>query len=900
MKKYIKLLLILGIAFNMMHGKALADQSVSGDISSGSYVRQTDGLNGEKFTISGKPGGDLNISGGSFSTASPQIYTNGVTTVRDDNIRLYNPDSKDPVTGLYSLHTKETVEQAYKDGKEAQFAPANNPTAIPTKEEVLKALEAAQDLEAAAKVTAWEIKADGDINVTGGSFDFMTANQSSIAAGGKLNWKNASLVSAGGGGALTIKAPDGINIESGSIRSEGAGPDGPYAQKYDNRGRLDRDRWTLGSYLYFQTDGDIVLGQKGNANGPEVYVGDGMVFFNGANGGAAKGKLYLYSGALTLDGQYRSTLNTGSMAETIIDGGTLNVITADRINRNGVDSASMYLGNTVLEDGTINLYNGHMGGSVTMNGGVINAEGDSAINASSGAVTINGGTVNLGERAFIGAIKGDSLALSPYVTATNSVSLGKDAVVNLELGESTDGTFTTGKNIGGIYTIDGDNATSITVADGATINVRNPYQAGVGTTVVEGFAEASNGSVTLNGSGPLSDNPYYSTELKANGSDKAGLVLKTNDPAPIVRNMPARRNVVNNAEGFADLLVNGQGTWRDFSSAVVATGNDTAAGAELLRQAGGEGTTANAHAILSTVRAMQNTVRDRGFGSLMPARTGTTQELENSNRLWIDAVGMTADQGSVDGRTGYTGNAAGVVAGFDHVFAGRYMAGIALGYARGYFQSNDSTSEGFSDNWYVSLYGSFNFNPLVLDADLFYANTQTSMENSISGFGKSDGDISADTFGGSLTASYVFTFNDEATKIAPYVGIEYLGIHQHGWSDSGYLSRDFGEDFSTLWTLPVGVKASHTFTGDNWTLTPSIGLAYARDLNSFNPEATVSVPGMHRDIVTHGPSLARDSFRGDVGLDFQMQDFSVYLKYNIDAREDFTSHGGTLGIAYHF
>ena len=62
MKKYIKLLLILGIAFNMMHGKALADQSVSGDISSGSYVRQTDGLNGEKFTISGKPGGDLNIS----------------------------------------------------------------------------------------------------------------------------------------------------------------------------------------------------------------------------------------------------------------------------------------------------------------------------------------------------------------------------------------------------------------------------------------------------------------------------------------------------------------------------------------------------------------------------------------------------------------------------------------------------------------------------------------------------------------------------------------------------------------------------------------------------------------------------------------------------------------------
>lgn len=56
MKKYIKLLLILGIAFNMMHGKALADQSVSGDISSGSYVRQTDGLNGRNSPSRANPG----------------------------------------------------------------------------------------------------------------------------------------------------------------------------------------------------------------------------------------------------------------------------------------------------------------------------------------------------------------------------------------------------------------------------------------------------------------------------------------------------------------------------------------------------------------------------------------------------------------------------------------------------------------------------------------------------------------------------------------------------------------------------------------------------------------------------------------------------------------------------
>lgn len=898
-----KLFLCLCVSCGLLMGtQAYAEDRVyTGDISGGSYTRQVDGINGELMTIKGNDGGDLNISGGSFSTAAPQIYTDGVVTVRDDNIRLYNPNSLNPDTRLYSLHTPESVAEAYANGQEAIFAPANNPTAIPTQEEVLKALEAANNIAKSATVQGWRFSADGNINVTGGTFNLVTTNLATISAGKTLNWKNASLVAGGGGGALTISAPDGINIESGSIRSEGSTADGPYAQKYDNRGRLDRDRWTLGNYLYLQTDGDITIGQKGSSTGPEVYVSDGMLFFTGVNNQTATGNLYLNSGSLTLDGQYRSTLNTGSMAQTIIDGGTLNVITADRINRNGVDSASMYLGATTLNSGTINLYNGQMGGAVTMNGGVINAMGDSAINASAGTVAINAGTVNLGERAFIGAIKGDSLAISPYVTSTNSVIIGQDAVINLTLGQSEDGTYTAGQNIGGIYTIDEANVTSINIADGATFNINNPYDAGVGVKEIKDFATAENGSVTVGTTNiSYNDNPYYTTQLRINKEGNADLVLTTNDPAPIVRNMPGNGNVRNNAGAFADLLVNGQGPWRQFSNAVVATGNDTGAAAEMLRQAGGESTTANAHAILSTVREMQNTVRDWGFGNIGTNQEGMSQELGHGNRLWINAIGMTSDQYSNDGRTGYSSNAVGVIAGFDHTFADRYMAGIAFGYARGYFESNDNLTEGFSDHWYVSLYGSFNFDPLVIDADVFYANSQTSIDNNIRGFGSNSGDISADTFGASLTASYIFSFNDDATKIAPYVGIEYFGIHQHGWDDDGYLSRDFGEDFATLWTLPVGVKASHTFSGDNWKFTPSIGVAYARDLNDFSPEAHVTVPGMYREIETHGPSLAKDSFRGNVGLDFQINDFSVYVRYNVDARDCYTSHSGTVGVAYTF
>ncbi len=130
-----KLFLLLCMSCSLLIGtQAHAENQVyTGDISGGSYIRQVDGINGELMTIKGNDGRDLNISGGTFSTASPQIYTDGVVTVRDDNIRLYNPSSKDPVTGLYSLHTPESVAEAYANGQAAIFAQQIIPLPSPLK-----------------------------------------------------------------------------------------------------------------------------------------------------------------------------------------------------------------------------------------------------------------------------------------------------------------------------------------------------------------------------------------------------------------------------------------------------------------------------------------------------------------------------------------------------------------------------------------------------------------------------------------------------------------------------------------------------------------------------------------------------------------------------------------------
>lgn len=914
------------------------------NISGGEFVRKSDGVNSitAAFKVTGQGGsvadssGDMNISGGIFRTEKPVNYTEGVVTTRNDNIKLYKQTGAS--TGL-SLYTAAEVNALFDandpDAIKTAFSPANDPSRLPTREEVLKALEAAGNLATISPKAptspqeGWNFDAARNMNITGGHFDLTTANASTFTAGGSFNFANATLISAGGGGPLTIKGKDGINLTSGVIHSLGSDANGAYVIKYDDRGQANRDRWTLGKYMYLMTDGDITLGTKGSAVGPEVYFRDGMMFFNSSTGGQATGNLYLYSGSLTLDGQYRSTLNTGSMANSIIDGGTLNVLTHDRLNRVAAESASMWLMPVELKSGTINLYNGQLGGdTIVMDGGVINAMGDSSINANAyvptstnpttgvvtpeklaGKVTLNAGIVNLDTRAYIGAIKGDSKDYSAYVTGTKDIALGKDLTVNMKVNAPASGTnLVVGTDIGGIYAISTSQAgvatidpTSIVIADGTSFNISNPTVLAPGDYTAVNFIEAQNGVLTM--SNKNTDSLFYSMNINKNSDNKsADLSLNVKNPVSVIGNLPGSDNVRDNALGFAELLRNAKGNWASVASNVAHA--SAAEAAETLRQIGGENTTATAQSLVTSVGEFRGRMQAQGKANISGLASGDSV-YSKEYRAWISGMGSWGNQASSGGRTGFDSSSAGVAMGFDRTFADRYLLGLGLGYAKGYAESKDGLSDTNSDTWFVSLYTSLDFDPVVIDADVTYANTQSQIKSDIVSGGQNyenSGDFGVDSWSASIKGSYIFRFNDNATKIAPYVGIDFLSIQQHGYTEDGPLARSFGSDFSTLWTLPVGVKASHEFRGQNWTFTPEVGVGYARDLNEFKPAARVTVPGItNTEIKTYGSKLAPDSFRGNAGFSLKCNDsVEFYGMYNLDARDKFTNHSVNVGFSYSF
>ncbi|WP_228062529.1 hypothetical protein [Lysobacter sp. H23M47] len=492
-------------------------------IDGGDFVRTADGIEPASVEIRGRDG--LVIDGGTFRTAHPVDLTRGVELGRGKSISLYNkthPEasgagaSRAPRAG-YQLYTAAQVSEFFANGDAERIrsaftsADANDVPPEPlTEMAVLAALGAASSVMRARDQSAWKLTADsGDLVVNDGVLDFNSLNQNLIAArDGKLVWNGGDLSSRGGGGETTLQGTRGIELLGGSISSAGAVNGTVSPIYYDPRQRLDRDRWTLGKYLALVTDGDIDIGSAGTP-GPAIRVSDGMVQIMRASKPPGDGatrppapSVNLRSGSISLHGEHRSTLLAlGADVTTVIGGGTLSVSSSQSLIDTPTESPSMWNMQTVLEDGTINLDNGQLiGADSAIKGGVVNLTGLSAIYSPMGALTISGGAINVDPQSFIGAIKGDSKARSPYPTAQQDMVIDGGTlnfrIVAPEPGEP----LVVGTHIGGIFAGDNNPAKksepTLTIGKGTRIIVDTGNLL-AGSYRIADFASVDDGDGTL-------------------------------------------------------------------------------------------------------------------------------------------------------------------------------------------------------------------------------------------------------------------------------------------------------------------------------------------------------------------------------------------------------------------
>ncbi|MEO5829884.1 MAG: hypothetical protein ABIQ36_04885 [Rhodanobacter sp.] len=444
-------------------------------IAKGKFVRIADGTDAATVVVTGQHG--LVINGGHFSTAKPVNYTRGIELARGKSISLYNKEkptqqpgspeanynlyTADEIKSIFASGDKERINKAFTSSDANKIAPEHL-----TEANALAALQAASEVAAAREKTAWKlISRTGNLEVNGGSFNFHSVNQNIISAdAGQLIWNGGNLVSSGGGGDTILQGAAGINILGGSIKSNGSVDGKPTAVQYDDRHRLNRDRWTLGKYLAFITNGDVNVGRLGKP-GPVIDLTDGMLKIDAAPGtqtAATSPRTHnfnLNSGTVTVRGDSRSTLlaleRTFDIVSTI-KGGTLTIATGKKLARTPTESPSMWNIKTILDGGTINLDNAELiGPNSAIRSGTVNMAGRSSISSPMGSLTITGGTINVGAQSFIGAIRGDSKAYSPYPTSQQDLVINGGTLHFKLVAPAQGQQLKVGTDIGGIYA--GDN-----------------------------------------------------------------------------------------------------------------------------------------------------------------------------------------------------------------------------------------------------------------------------------------------------------------------------------------------------------------------------------------------------------------------------------------------------------
>lgn len=182
-----------------------------------------------------------------------------------------------------------------------------------TEADALAALQAANTIAGAPKQIAWKvISTHGNLEVNGGTFDVRSVKRIIITAEtGKLIWNGGDLASSGGGDTI-LQGAAGIDILGGSIKSSGTVEGKATAIQYDDRRRLNRDRWTLGTYLAFVSTGDINVGRRGQHPGPDIHLSDGMLKIGNLtiSGGTINVREQSFIGAIRGDSQAQSPYPT--------------------------------------------------------------------------------------------------------------------------------------------------------------------------------------------------------------------------------------------------------------------------------------------------------------------------------------------------------------------------------------------------------------------------------------------------------------------------------------------------------------------------------------------------------------------------------------------------------------
>lgn len=303
--------------------------------------------------------------------------------------------------------------------------------------------------------------------------------------------------------------------------------------------------------------------------------------------------------------------------------------------------------------------------------------------------------------------------------------------------------------------------------------------------------------------------------------------------------------------------------------------------------------------------AFQNTILARLSGSSSGDVTGLSSgETYHPQSFWSKGFGSYLDQENRDEIPGYDAYTFGTTLGYDRAFNEDLTLGIAGGYSLGEVDSNNDANTDINsylgsiyarysqDSWYMDMTGSFAWHEYEGERNISFASIHRDAEY----------DTDGQQYG--LNTELGYPFDHRGLEVTPLFSLNYVHLDIQSYTETGAGSLNLTVDHQNYDILQsgLGVKFSKSAICKNGsTLIQSIKLKWLYDFIGDRAQTTSTFTGGGSSFSTQGFEPIQHSFNLGAQLEFLTKGpWSFSANYDLELKEEFYSHNGSVTLKYSF
>ena len=252
--------------------------------------------------------------------------------------------------------------------------------------------------------------------------------------------------------------------------------------------------------------------------------------------------------------------------------------------------------------------------------------------------------------------------------------------------------------------------------------------------------------------------------------------------------------------------------------------------------------------------------------------------------LWLAPIYKSSDSDGFDAEGvdyGVDMDLYGVALGADYTLSNGIRFGAMFNVGSGEVDGQGAGSAVSNDFDYYgfAVYGGYSMGALSVVADVSYTVADNDLEGNTS-IDKVGASLDSTNLSVGVTGQYQLDFN--GTTVTPHAGLRFSRIDLDDYTVDGEdVIADYDADSMNIFSIPVGVTFAKEFTGDAWTVKPSLDLTLTGNFGDDETDGTVHWAGVE-NLSTNVSSEVLDNFTygATLGVAAKTGNFSLGLGVN--------------------